>query len=591
MAKNKKAKKNAFDSILNVFAWLSFFVAVILALAVFLSSYSGVDNGRSIFGYKMLIVGSDSMSKSELSVDEPISFKKDDLIFIKKVDDVKEIKVGDVITFISCNPGSNGKTVSHKVRSIKTTASGDILGFETYGINTGVSDEAIVDPSTIIGKYVGKSQILGNLFCFFKTPAGYFTSILIPCVLLIIFFSIKVGELLNRRHMHRTYYDEFENLKNKINDLENNKGAVVYMQPELQTSEKLLATGDAVLVVKDEVENINEEVSIVTDEVQSQEVEVQNQTTEQEVEVEVQPTASVQSAPSVQPIIQMQNANGKVLEIMANTLSKAVDALTHTIDTLASSVGKPVDSLTRSIEILASANATANATPTVVEKVIEKPIIQTVEKEVIKEVPVEVIKEVQVEVIKEVPVEVIKEVPVEVIKEVPAQVVEETAVTEEVETEEVAGSIFDGFKQHDKVPFNKKLLSLDKDIKEYFSDIHNELISFKKVNYRISFKGITYRVGRKALAKMVVRGKTLKLHLALGIEDYPTTVFFQQDMGGVKAYEDVPFTVKVKSERGRNNAIKLVNSLAENNLLKKNEQFVKENILKQLRAINQIKKA
>ena len=83
--KKIKGKNNAFDTMLNVFAWLSFFLAVILAIAVFLSSFSGTDNGRSIFGYKMLIVESDSMSKSELSKDEPIFFDKGDLIFIKKI--------------------------------------------------------------------------------------------------------------------------------------------------------------------------------------------------------------------------------------------------------------------------------------------------------------------------------------------------------------------------------------------------------------------------------------------------------------------------------------------------------------------------
>ena len=73
------------------------------------------------------------MSKSQISKDEPIFFNKDDLIFIKEVSDVSTIEVGDVITFVSYNTESKGKTVSHKVRSIKTSANGSILGFETYG--------------------------------------------------------------------------------------------------------------------------------------------------------------------------------------------------------------------------------------------------------------------------------------------------------------------------------------------------------------------------------------------------------------------------------------------------------------------------
>ena len=47
-------------------------------------------------------------------------------------------------------------------------------------------------------------------------------------------------------------------------------------------------------------------------------------------------------------------------------------------------------------------------------------------------------------------------------------------------------------------------------------------------------------------------------------------------MSSVKAYEEVPFAVKVKSERGCNNATKLVGALAEKYDLKKNPKF--ENI-------------
>jgi hypothetical protein len=60
---------------------------------------------------------------------------------------------------------------------------------------------------------------------------------------------------------------------------------------------------------------------------------------------------------------------------------------------------------------------------------------------------------------------------------------------------------------------------------------------------------------------MTVRGKTLKLHLALDVNAFDKKVFSQKDMASVKAYTDVPFTVKVKSNRGKNNALKLVDAL------------------------------
>ena len=295
-----------------------------------------------------------------------------------------------------------------------------------------------------------------------------------------------------------------------------------------------------------------------------------------------------------QTVIQSQGYNDRVLEIMANTLGKAVDSLTRTIDTLAVSVGKPVDTLTRSVETLVN----AAIRPTVVEKVVEKPIVETVIKEVAVEPTVcEPVK--SEEVAKEevavtvAPSEKEIESPVQSVQveEVQSAQVEEVKPdqVEEAQPVEVAPtSIFDSFNTREKIPFNKKLLGLSDEVKKYFSEVHNELISFEKVNYRISNKAITYKRGRKTLAKMVVRGKTLKLHLALGLEDYPKTVFFQEDSGNIKAYEEVPFTVKIKSSRGQNNAIKLVNNLAESNSLKKQEQFQKEDVLKVLKKLSSI---
>ena len=543
MAKTK-TNRSIFDSILNVFAWLSFFVAVILAIAVFFSSFSGTDNGRSIFGYKMLIVQSDSMTKPEESQNEDVFFSAGDLIFIREVSNTSEIAVGDVITFISYNPDSLGKTLSHKVRSILKNDSGKILGFETYGIKTGESDGAIVDPNTVIGKYAGKSVVLGRLFSYFKTPAGYFTSILIPCVLLIIFFSIKVGKLLANRALHRIYYREFELLRQRIDGLENRNGGNI-MQTNLQTAGMT-----------------NAETSESIQQAQAEQV----------------VSANGQQVFSAQPIVQMQSSSDKMLEIMANTLSNTINSLTRTIDTLATAVGKPVDTLARSVETLAM----AATKPTMVEKVVEKPVVQTI----IKDAPIVPQQKIIVDEIAttETPVQYVAPTHSEVIVEDVAPTQSEVVEAQEEPLKETATSDpFSEFKQHEKVPFNKKLLSLTSDIKNFFSDVHNELVSYKKVHYRVSFKGVSYRVGRKTIAKMVVRGKTLKLHLALDVNDYSKTVFFQQDMSSVKAYEDVPFTVKIKSERGKNNAINLVISLAEKNSLVKNDKFNKEDILKLLR--------
>ncbi|MBQ7235798.1 MAG: hypothetical protein IJX03_01400, partial [Clostridia bacterium] len=149
-------------------------------------------------------------------------------------------------------------------------------------------------------------------------------------------------------------------------------------------------------------------------------------------------------------------------------------------------------------------------------------------------------------------------------------------IIEEVKTEDLE------IKAKTRYSFSEKLLALDIVKKEFFNTIHNQLISYRKVNGRISKKCLSYRLGRKLLAKITVRGKTLKLHLSLSVDDFNNNLYFQKDLSSVKTYEDVPFTVKVKSNRGVNNAIRLINALMDKEgvQLKRNFEYV--NAIKQL---------
>ena len=124
-----------------------------------------------------------------------------------------------------------------------------------------------------------------------------------------------------------------------------------------------------------------------------------------------------------------------------------------------------------------------------------------------------------------------------------------------------------------RMTFAQRLLSLDQAVQQYFDNLHNELCSYKKVHERLSNKCMSYRVGRKLIAKITVRGKTMKLHLALDINAFSQSVYHQKDMSAVKAYAQVPFTVKVKSDRGEKNAIKLVEALMSENQTLKNQRY------------------
>ena len=67
--KDSKNNKKIFDKIMDVFAWLSFSLAVILSVATIFAAVSD-QNGKEVFGARLLIVKTDSMSKPPLVEEE-----------------------------------------------------------------------------------------------------------------------------------------------------------------------------------------------------------------------------------------------------------------------------------------------------------------------------------------------------------------------------------------------------------------------------------------------------------------------------------------------------------------------------------------
>ncbi len=188
----------------------------------------------------------------------------------------------------------------------------------------------------------------------------------------------------------------------------------------------------------------------------------------------------------------------------------------------------------------------------------QAPVEETVAEEAVEEVKAE---------------EVVEETPVEEVVEEQA-VVEETAVSEELAVseepvlEEVDNQLVDaetGLVIRLKKSFTAKMKQSDEKIKEYYSDIKNELISYKKINSNVSWHGDRFNFGRDTVAKVNICGKTLCFYVALDPEnpEYKTTVYHQKNVGGQKAYESTPFMVKIKSDVAAKKALRLVGYLAE----------------------------
>lgn len=190
--------KKILNIALKVVTWLLVAFTVFMMIFTIVTVTTVDRNDRSIFGVKFYIVQTDSMSLSENNKDMDVHFNAGDIVIIKNVDDPRALQAGDVIAFMSTNSVSYGETVTHMIREVKRTDDGKLLGYVTYGTNTGTDDEALVEPEYVLGAYSGKLPGVGNFFAFVKSTPGYIVCILVPFLLLILYNGVNVIRLFRK---------------------------------------------------------------------------------------------------------------------------------------------------------------------------------------------------------------------------------------------------------------------------------------------------------------------------------------------------------------------------------------------------------
>ena len=194
---NTTAKK-ILNIALKVVTWLLVAFTVFMMIFTIVTVTTVDRNDRSIFGVKFYIVQTDSMSLSENNKDMDVHFNAGDIVIIKNVEDNRALQAGDIIAFMSTNSVSYGETVTHMIREVKKTEDGKVLGYVTYGTNTGTDDEALVEPEYVLGAYSGKLPGVGNFFAFVKSTPGYIVCILVPFLLLILYNGVNVIRLFRK---------------------------------------------------------------------------------------------------------------------------------------------------------------------------------------------------------------------------------------------------------------------------------------------------------------------------------------------------------------------------------------------------------
>jgi signal peptidase I len=205
-------------------------------------------NDRAVFGYKFFIVQSDSMSLSDKTADLDVHFNAGDLIVVKSKFDVGSITEGDVITFVSQNEESYLETVTHMVKEVLRTSSGSLIGFKTYGTNTGAEDAQIVEPEFILGVYSSQINGVGKVIAFMKSVPGYIVCVLTPFLLLIGYQAFNVIVLYKKykNEQNAALIEKEQKIDQERNELAAQKLEAAKMLEELAALKAQLASVGAI---------------------------------------------------------------------------------------------------------------------------------------------------------------------------------------------------------------------------------------------------------------------------------------------------------------------------------------------------------
>lgn len=154
-------------------------------------------------------------------------------------------------------------------------------------------------------------------------------------------------------------------------------------------------------------------------------------------------------------------------------------------------------------------------------------------------------------------------------------VADEVAVTEPEPVEEVAEEPKEDLVMRVDRSFTAKLKQSDDEVKDRYGMIKNALLSYKKIKSTVSWNADRFNYGRATIAKMNIRGKTLCVYFALDPKDpaFKQTIYNQKDMSEQKAYAQTPFMMKIKSDLAAKRAVRLVETLAEQNGVAKKKDF------------------
>ena len=203
-----------------------------------------------------------------------------DVVVNKKVKSPDEISVGDIITYISTNPTSEGMTITHRVIEVEGNSEGQYT-YRTQGDNNSAPDATYVTFDNVIGKEIIIIPSLGKLQFLLANKKGWLFLLLIPIGAYILKDIYKLIELYGLRRKvdevagiieepdyvkKRQEKERKERLRNELKKVESRGDK--YLRSEFEStgflepySENIVSTGDVVASI-DEPEEVKDDYDI-----------------------------------------------------------------------------------------------------------------------------------------------------------------------------------------------------------------------------------------------------------------------------------------------------------------------------------------
>lgn len=134
---------------------------------------------------------------------------------------------------------------------------------------------------------------------------------------------------------------------------------------------------------------------------------------------------------------------------------------------------------------------------------------------------------------------------------------------------------YEGRLRYDR-SFQARIIQADDKTKFWYTDVKNELLSYKKVHGRISWKRETFKCSKNVVAKFAFRGNTLCIMLPLNPADYTDSKYALEDVSNVPSNADTPAMLRLKSDKRVKQAIELIEEVMSELNIDKDKKYQPE---------------